>query len=213
MSYTIEDTLEYIYKLGYEDVGDSDTFIEIFGEDTDEIKELATMFNNNVRHISHEEVKKLGVPITMKVSGINPNNPYQVDLIKPSDVDLPEYAQNQSWTNVTNHTIFNRLQVGDEVLVGYYGNGHKSNCWIMFAKLNSKEAFEDRSIMSDINKIYDVNENSLLIRRLLEKIIPEVFPDNEEIDEDGNVTTIPNPMKIQFFNELNEKWKDVKNND
>ena len=154
--------LESLVSLGYESV-DSDTFVmEVLGENNEEIKQIALNLNNQIREISMGEYKKIAAPIMMKVIAVN--NDGTISINKPTDRD-----DNDCWTEVYNPTIFNHLEVGDEVLVGYYEGGQKSNCWIMFAKTKD---FKNRTILKDIN---DINNKIKDYDNKLKNLEKEIF--------------------------------------
>lgn len=149
--------LNEIISLGYESVS-SDTFIqEILGEDTEEVKQIARDLNEHIRGVSMDEYRKIAAPLMMQVVAVNDDNTISVN--KPTDRNGDD-----CWTHIYNPTIFNHLSVGDEVLIGYYEGGQKSNCWVMFAKTND---LENKTILKDIKDINNkIDEYNNKIKKL-----------------------------------------------
>jgi len=199
--------LKVLFDLGYQEKDESEFIYECLGENTAEIQALAEEFNKRIHSIADMEVKDIATPITMEV--VSRNEDYTLNLKKPENVELPTHLQNQPWTSVKNPTIFKYLEKGDEVLVGHYSNGNKSNCWVMFAKV-SGEDFNKKTIYKDINKMYELNDNTLLLKKWIEQLIFQAFPNIEKKDEDGNViSSVPDPRRLEFQNDMLNKWKDV----
>lgn len=200
--------LKVLYELGYQEKDESEFICECLGENTVEIQLLAEEFNKRIHSIAEAEVKDIATPITMEVVGVNED--YTLNLKKPETSELPTHLRNFTWTSVKNPTIFRYLEPGDEVLVGHYSNGNKSNCWVMFAKV-SNEDYKKKTIYKDINKLYDLNDNTLLLKKWLENLIPEVFKDIKIFDAEGNLIDIkPHPKRLEFERDMAENWKEVK---
>lgn len=202
----IEETLSVLFNLGYKEKNNDDFIVEILGENTDEISNLAQNFNKRIHSLAKEEVD-IAAPITMIVTRVHPDS--TLDLKKPEGIDLPEYLKNSPWTNVKNPTIFQHLEEGDEVLVGHYSNGNKSNCWVMFAKL-SEEEFRKKTIYKEIDKVYDLNDNVTLLKKWTENLILQAFPDVKIVDGDGNINWIPDQRRLDFQADMKNNWKEVK---
>ena len=64
------------------------------------------------------------------------------------------------------------LKAGDEVLLRCIQQNQKSNMWVVSAKV-SYEDFEDRTIFSNINAIFNLNENIKLLKKWMDIISKE----------------------------------------
>lgn len=154
--------LQELLDFGYETVKSDDFITEILGENTEDIKQIAAKLNAQIREISMDEYRKVASPIRMKVTAVNNVNG-TVSVNKPTDRN-----DSDCWTEVFNPTIFNHLEVGDEVLVGYHEGGQKSNCWIMFAITSD---FQNKTILKDVNEIKDkLKEQDIELKRLNDEI-------------------------------------------
>lgn len=198
------DILRVFFELGYNEVDDSEFIQEILGDETDEIMKLAKEFNERIHSIANYEVKDIATPIVMEVVSVNDD--YTVNLIKHRDTTIPDSLKDQPWTNIKNPTIFKYLEKGDRVLVGH-NEGSISSCWIMFAMIDGKD-FNKKTIYRDIDKMYEINDNTLLLKEWLEKIAPVAFPPIKITDSEGNTTYQENPLYTQFKYEMRQ-WKKV----
>lgn len=203
---TTQEILNSLLKIGYQEKGEDDFMIEILGEQTEEIKEIAMQLNNQIRDISTNEFKRIAAPITMRVVSVNSDG--SINVNKPTD----KTSKSNCWTSIPNPTIFQYLESGDEVLLGYYEGEQKSNCWVMFAKIANGE-MNKKSVYKDINKMYKINDNSKLLRGWLHNVILQVYPDIEKTDtrSDGSTYTyyVPHPTRLQFEREMRQQWKEV----
>lgn len=129
------------------------------------INEVSKIMNNHVKNITKDEIEDCHTNIIAKVIKTNKNG--TIDVIKPYDTDA-----NNSWTNIPNPTIYRYLENGDEVVLSYYKKKQKSNCWVEFIKLSETD-FEKKTIFKDINKIFDISDNILLLKKWIEKIKEE----------------------------------------
>ena len=200
---TTEEILNSLLSLGYQEKEEGDFIVEILGEENEEIKEIANQLNGQIRTISNNELKKIASPITMRVASVNDDG--SINVNKPTD----KHSIDNCWTSIPNPTIFQYLEVGDEVMLGYYEGEQKSNCWVMFAKVSNTE-MDKKSIYKDINKLYTINDNTNILKRWMHTVILEVYPDIEESDKDGNIYYVPHPTRLQFEREMREQWKEVK---
>ena len=198
------DILKVFFELGYDEVDNSGFIQEILGEETNEIIELAKEFNERIHSIANYEVKDIATPIVMEVVSVNDD--FTVNLIKPQNTTIPDSLKDQPWTNIKNPTIFKYLEKGDKVLVGH-NEGSVSSCWVMFAMINGDD-FNKKTIYRDINKMYEINDNTLILKKWLEKMAPEAFPPNVKTDSEGNTIYEENPLYTQFKDEM-RKWKKV----
>ena len=199
---TTQEILTSLLKIGYQEKGEDDFMIEILGEQTEEIKEIAMQLNNQIRDISTNEFKRIAAPITMTI--VSKNNDGSINVNKPTD----KTSKGNCWTSIPNPTIFQHLEVGDEVMLGYYEGEQKSNCWVMFAKVSNTE-MDKKSIYKDINKLYTINDNTKILKRWIHNVILEVYPDIEKTDTDGNSYYVPHPTRLQFEREMKQQWKEV----
>ena len=200
-----QEILNSLLKIGYQEKGEDDFMIEILGEQTEEIKEIAMQLNNQIRDISTNEFKRIAAPITMRVVSVNSDG--SINVNKPTD----KTSKSNCWTNIPNPTIFQYLESGDEVLLGYYEGEQKSNCWVMFAKVSNGE-MNKKSVYKDIDKMYKINDNSKLLRGWLHNVILQVYPDIEKTyTKDGVTYTyyVPHPTRLQFEREMKQQWKEV----
>lgn len=202
---TTQEILTSLLKIGYQEKGEDDFMIEILGEQTEEIKEIAMQLNNQIRDISTNEFKRIAAPITMTI--VSKNSDGSINVNKPTD----KTSKSNCWTSIPNPTIFQYLEAGDEVMLGYYEGEQKSNCWVMFAKVSSTE-MNKKSIYKDIDKMYTINNNSKLLKEWLHRVILEVYPDIEKTGGSGeNSYTyyVPHPTRLQFEREMQQQWKEV----
>ena len=203
---TTQEILNSLLKIGYQEKGENDFVVEILGEENEEIKQIATQLNNQIRTISNDEFKRIAAPITMRVVSVNSDGTINVN--KPTD----KTSKDHCWTRIPNPTIFQYLEAGDEVLLGYYEGVQKSNCWVMFAKVSNKE-MNKKSVYKDIDKLYTINDNTKILKRWMHTVILEVYPDIERTgtDSQGNKYTyyVPHPTRLQFEREMRQQWKEV----
>ena len=197
-----EEILNSLLNLGYQEKGEGDFIVEVLGQETEEIKEIANQLNGQIRSISSTEFKKIASPITMRVVSVNSDGTINVN--KPSD----KQSKDNCWTQIPNPTIFQYLEAGDEVMLGYYEGEQKSNCWVMFAKVSNTE-MDKKSIYKDINKLYTINNNTKILKRWMHSVILTVYPDIEKTDKDGNTYYVPHPTRLQFEREMRQQWKEV----
>jgi len=126
------------------------------------INELGNVFNEHTKKITRSKINDCVVYISAKVKKTNSDG--TIDVFKPhEDGDL------NCWENIPNPTIYRYLDEGDEVVLGCTKRSQKSNCWVEFAKLN-QEDFQKKTIFYDINKIFDINDNILLLEKWIKKI-------------------------------------------
>ena len=204
---TTEEILNSLLTLGYQEKGEGDFIVEVLGQETDEIKEIANQLNSQIRNISSSEFKKVASPIIMQVVSVNSDGTINVN--KPSD----KQSKNNCWTSIPNPTIFQYLEAGDEVMLGYYEGEQKSNCWVMFAKMSGDD-INKKSVYKDIEKLYTISDNTELLKKWMHEVILEVYPDIEKTGMDGNGNTytyyVPHPTRLKFEKEMAEQWKGVK---
>ena len=105
------------------------------------------------------------IDIVAKVVSVNEDG--TINVVKPYDTNI-----NHSWTNIPNPTIYTNLKSGDEVLLRCIQQNQKSNMWVVSAKV-SYEDFEDRTIFSNINAIFNLNENIKLLKKWMDIISKE----------------------------------------
>ena len=199
--------LSSLFSMGYQEKSEGDFLVEVLGDENEAIKEIANQLNGQIRNISSDEIKRIASPITMKITSINSDGTINVN--KPSENNNQEHC----WTHIPNPTIFQHLDIGDEVLLGYYEGEQKSNCWVMFAKVSGSN-IEQKSIYKDINELYKIADNTELLKGLLYKIIIDKYPDVEStgVDSEGNTYTYytPHPTRVTFEEEMRQQWKEVK---
>ena len=130
--------------------------------DENKIYEINKKFYNHVRKITHKKISDCKNYIIVKVSKMNDNG--TINVVKPFDIDLKN-----NWTEIPNPTIFRYLEEGDEVVLGCTKREQKSNCWVEFANISPDEILE-KTILKDINKIFDINDNVILLEKWM-KII------------------------------------------
>ena len=162
---------EFLLATG--EVISSDIFKQIMEEqDNEEYKKVALKFNNQVKSLTRDEYKKIAAPITARVTKVYPDGCI--------DVQRPQDKGGHCWTHIPNFTIFRYLEVGDEVVLGYYNGEQKSNCWVMFAKLSPSE-FKKKTIYKDIENLKIIHNNTKFLERWLKELgrkgeIKDVYP-------------------------------------
>ena len=141
---------------------DYEMFKELLNEqDNESYKSIALKFNNEIRTITRDEYNKVASPITARITKVHPDG--YIDVQKPTD------KEGNCWTRIPNPTIFRYLDVGDEVVLGYYKGEQKSNCWVMFAKLTPVE-FKKKTIYKDIENLKIINNNTQLLQKWLKDL-------------------------------------------
>ena len=151
----------------------SETFKKIMEEqDNEEYKNIALKFNDQVKSLTKDEYKKIAAPITARVTKV-----YSDGCV---DVQRPQDKEGHCWTHIPNSTIFRYLEVGDEVVLGYYNGEQKSNCWVMFAKLSPSE-FKRKTIYRDIENLKIIHNNTKFLEKWLQHLgargaIQDVYP-------------------------------------
>lgn len=191
------DILSLLFNLGYQETDGKEYITEVLSDNTD-VQEIGKEFFEQIKFIAYEEVNKIANPITMIVEGVALDGTLTLKRLDGGD----------SWTGVTNPTIFNHLSKGDEVVVGFH-NGQTSNCYVLFAKVTGQE-YKEKSIIKDISKIKDLNTDTLILKKWMNIFVQQVFPDIEITDKEGNIIdTKPHPKRIEF-NEDMKKWIDIK---
>lgn len=167
------DILEYLLPPHAESV-DYETFKkEVERQDHEESKKIAIQLNSQIRTITNEEYKKTSAPITARVTKVYPDG--CIDVQRPMD------REGDCWTYIPNNTIFRYLDVGDEVVLGYYNGEQKSNCWVMFAKLNASD-FKRKTIYKDIENLKIIHNNTKFLEKWLKYLgqrggIEDVYPE------------------------------------
>lgn len=156
------------------EVVDYETFKkEIENQDNEEAKEIANKLNYQIRTITNEGYKKTSAPITARVTKVYPDG--CVDVQRPMD------REGDCWTHIPNNTIFRYLDIGDEVVLGYYNGEQKSNCWVMFAKL-SRSDFKKKTIYKDVENLKIIHNNTKFLEKWLKHLgqrggIEDVYPE------------------------------------
>ena len=163
--YKNMDTTSFLREI-LSDLGEpisKEEFIEELNKfDENKIYEISKLFNNHVRNITHNKINDCKTYIVAMVSIINSNG--TINVVRPFDTDLKN-----NWTEIPNPTIFRYLEEGDEVILGCTKRGQKSNCWVEFANIKP-ELISKKTILKDINKIFDINKNVILLEKWMSKI-------------------------------------------
>ena len=196
---SILDILSLLFSMGYQETNAEDHVTEFLGDNTD-IQTLGGQFYSEVKNIINHEVNKIANPITMTVTAINEAK---------KTVSAKRADGGKEWTNIFNPTIFNHLEVGDEIVVGFH-NGQTSNAYVLFAKMQGKKDYQEKSILKDISKVKSLNENVIMLKDWMDEIVKVVFPDIITRDNEGNIIDVHlHPKRIEF-NEDMKNWKNVK---
>ena len=189
--------LSLLFNLGYQESSKEEYITEILGNSLD-MQEIGKDFFNQIKSLIQSEINKNTSPVTMIVENVNIDGSLTLRRLDGGD----------SWTNVYNPTIFNHLSKGDEVVVGFH-NGQVSNCYVIFAKIKKNE-YKEKTIMKDILKLKDINNNIEILHKWMDVFVQNVFPDIDITDTDGNVIdTKPNPKRLEFQDDM-KNWIDIK---
>ena len=162
---TILDLLKKVINGLGEPISKDDFEKQLESYDQYKIKNTADNFVNICKGIISNNLKEMIVDIVAKVVSVNEDG--TINVVKPYDTDI-----NHSWTNIPNPTIYTNLKSGDEVLLRCIQQNQKSNMWVVSAKV-SYEDFEDRTIFSNINAIFNLNENIKLLKKWMDIISKE----------------------------------------
>ena len=142
-------------------------------QNNEEFKEIANNLNLQIRTTTDEEYKKTSAPITARVTKVYSDG--YIDVQRPLD------KEGNCWTRIPNNTIFRYLKPGDEVVLGYYNGEQKSNCWVMFAKLNRSD-LKNKTIYKDIENLKIIHNNTKFLEKWLKHLgqqggIQDVYPE------------------------------------
>lgn len=127
---------------------------------------IAQLLNEHIEKIITNEAKEIKQYIFAEVIKINSNG--TIDVKKTEDIDF-----NHSWTEIPNPTIFKYLEKGDRVLIGCSKRNQKSSCWVEFADILPSQ-INQKTILKDINKIFDLSSNIELLKYWIEEIDKEL---------------------------------------
>lgn len=130
------------------------------------VDKIGDLLKEHIEKIINDETKEVKQYIFTEVIKTNSNG--TIDVKKPEDMDF-----NHSWTEIPNPTIFKYLEQGDRVLLGCSQKNQKSNCWVAFADISSNQ-MNKKTILKDINKIFDLSSNIELLRYWINEIDKEL---------------------------------------
>lgn len=131
-----------------------------------DVNKIGELLKDHIETIINDGMVEIKQYIFTEVVKTNKNG--TIDVKKPKDIDL-----DYSWTEIPNPTIFRYLKKGDRVLLGCSKRNQKSSCWVEFADISSKE-ISQKTILKDINKIFDLSSNIDLLQYWIEKIDAEL---------------------------------------
>lgn len=147
---------KFLNELG-EPISKDDFTKELESYNQYKIQNTANNFVDICKNVVTDDFNKTVIDIVAKVVSVNDDG--TINVVKPYDTDI-----NHSWTNIPNPTIYTNLKAGDEVLLRCIQKNQKSNMWVVSAKI-SYENFEDRTIFSNINAIFDLSSNIQLLKK------------------------------------------------
>ena len=155
-------TLQNIFSSFGEQI-DKETFkeeVESSGKEKD-LTDIGYHFLKSIKYISSQDLKDHMGPMLARVIKRNDNGTINV-------VPLQQKSEEEGWTEVPNPTIFQYLERGDTVILGFAKTSQKSNCWVEMVVIDSYEDFKKKTIFKHFDNLENIKENlNFLIEWLL----------------------------------------------
>lgn len=132
-------------------------------ENSNEKKDLTSIsyhFLKSIKHIASQDIKDYMGPMLAKVKKNNKNGTINV-------VPLHQKSDTEIWTEVYNPTIFQYLEEGDTVILGFAKTSQKSNCWVEMVIIDNAEDFRKKTIFRHIDELEKIKENIQFLEKWL----------------------------------------------
>lgn len=120
--------------------------------DEKDLVNISKHFVKSIKYITSQDVKDHMGPMMARVKRVNDNGTIDV-------VPLQQKKDDECWTEVPNPTLFQYLESGDVVILGFAKTSQKSNCWVEMVVLDNFQDFKNKTIFKHLDKLSKIQEN------------------------------------------------------